>query len=159
MKALFVLLLLVISAIDLKAQKNSHPDSAFIPERFTLFSESTYNAFAPEATQGLFIADPTINVFRLRASGINVYLSETGIVGMPKGSYGIANGQLTFYSTGATSMGTSTGSGAVGTGTSTGTMGTLGPAMGVSGRSPFASWGQYGSRVITKLTATTGTRQ
>lgn len=154
MKYLLALTLVAVSATSLKAQKISNLDTSFITEKVVMYSEHSYRAFAPGSSQEFYIADPTLNVFRLRANGRDVYLSETGIAGMPKGSYGIANGQLTFYSTGATSMGTSTGSGSVGTGTSPGTMGSLGPAMGVNGRSAYAAWGQYGSRVITKQVLT-----
>ena len=108
---------------------------------------------------GLKIYDPTINVLSQRATGNNIRISGSGIVGVPRGSYGIADGKLTLYSTGATSSGTSTGSGAVGTGTSPGAIGTLGPAMGVSGRAPLSGWGPYGNRVITKQILTDTTRR
>lgn len=105
------------------------------------------------------ISDPVINAFKLRASGNDFYISGSGVPGVPKGAYGVANGKLSFYATGATSSGTSTGSGSVGTGTSPGAVGSLGPAMGVNGKSIYAGWGPYGTRVITKDILTDTTRK
>jgi hypothetical protein len=92
------------------------------------------------------IADPVINSFNNNSGAKNNSFRYWGI---PKSAFGIAHGKLTLYSTGATSAGTSTGSGSVGTGSSPGAAGTLGPAMGVNGKSIFAGWGPYGTRVIT----------
>src|SRR5205809_5559398 len=43
------------------------------------------------------IADPTVKALNARASGADVQISKSGIVGMPKRAYGFGNGHLTLY--------------------------------------------------------------
>lgn len=112
-----------------------------------LNSTGSYNAYgSPAAAAGrLQISDPTIRTFNERAfSRTAPEVEGSGIVGMPKLAYGVANGHILFRSTDAPTMGTSTGSGAVGTGTNVGSMGTSGHVIGVNGKNPYAGPGIYG---------------
>lgn len=95
----------------------------------------------------LQIADPAIRIFNARANGYDTAASSSGIIGMPKRAYGIANGRLIFRSSAATSSGTITGSGSVGTGSSVGSMGTGAQVQGVNGKSIYAGPGMWGTKV------------
>ena len=118
------------------------------PKTYTLTSTSANNAFNLQQTTNRFeIADPTIRALNARANGADIKISPSGIVGVPKGTYGFANGRLSLYPNGSTSIGTTTGSGSVGTGSGPGSIGTSGPAIGVNGKSPFTGTGPYGTRV------------
>lgn len=129
-----------------------------------LSSTGTYNALGnPNAEAGrLTISDPTIKIFNQRAFASAITnVPGSGVIGMPKLTYGIANGQLIFRTSVAPTLGTSTGSGAVGTGTNVGAVGTGGNVMGVNGKNAYAGPGIYGQPIINvtgpKLT-TEGTR-
>lgn len=120
-----------------------------IPQQMTkedtvvLSSTSANEAYSPSG--GRFsIADPTINVLNQRASGSNVPVSSSGIVGMPKRTYGFAHGKILLRPTTATSSGTAYGSGAVGTGTTLMGVGTGENTPGTNGKNPYAGpwlWG------------------
>lgn len=86
----------------------------------------------------LSIADPTINVLNRRANGEHLPIDAKDILGVPKITYGLIDGQLLFRSRGATTSGTSTGNGAVGTGSGLGPIGISGFTLGVNGKSPYA---------------------
>jgi hypothetical protein len=116
------------------------------PDTILLSNTSTNAALAPSATR-LSIADPIINALNANAKGTNIKLSPSGLIGVPKGTYGFANGKLILYSNNATSTGAITGMGSVGTGSSIGNVGALGPAMGVNGKNPYAGVGSYGTRI------------
>jgi hypothetical protein len=77
------------------------------------------------------------------ANGNDVKISNSGIVGMPKITYGIVNGKLLLMNRAATTSGTMTGTGSVGTGSSLGNSGTSGNAIGVNGNSPYDGSGIY----------------
>lgn len=112
-----------------------------------LNSIGTYNAYGRNAvpTGRLQISDPTIRTLNERASSRTIPEVEgSGIIGMPKLAYGVANGHILFRSTDAPTSGTSTGSGSVGTGTNVGPVGTAGHAIGVNGKNPYAGPGIYG---------------
>jgi hypothetical protein len=116
-----------------------------------LSSTGTYNALGSSTTGTgqLMISDPTIRTFNRRASSsFHTDVPGSGIIGMPKLAYGVANGQLIFRSTVAPALGTSTGSGAVGTGTNVGAVGTGGNVMGVNGKNAYAGPGIYGQPII-----------
>ena len=122
-----------------------------------LTSMGTYKALrnAPLGQQKLSIADPVIRTLNERAdASAGVDVPGSGILGMPKLTYGIARGQILLRSTVAPSIGTSTGSGSVGTGTNVGAIGTAGNSIGVNGKNPYAGPGIYGL----PLTDETGTR-
>lgn len=109
-------------------------------------ANQAYSGADTVATAGrrFSIADPTINILNQRASGSNVPVSSSGIVGMPKGTYGFANGKILLRPTTATSSGTLYGSGAVGTGTTIMGVGTGENTLGVNGKNPYAGpwlWG------------------
>jgi hypothetical protein len=103
-------------------------------------------AYGTVAPTGLRIADPTINVMNQRAAGADINFRNSPVVGMPKGTYGIANGRILLRSTTATTSGTSYGSGAVGTGTSITGTGTSEATIGVNGKSPYAGSWLWGDR-------------
>lgn len=105
------------------------------------------NTATGTASGSLSIADPTIRTFNAIANGANIRIGSSGVIGVPKGRYGYANGHLTLLPNGATSIGTNTGSGSVGTGSSPGSVGTIGPGMGVNGRNPYAGPDIRGTRV------------
>lgn len=98
----------------------------------------------------LKIADPAIRIFNERANGYDTTVSHSGIIGVPKRAYGIANGHIVFRSSSATSSGTITGSGSVGTGSSPGSMGMGAQVQGVNGKSPYAGPGMWGTKVAGK---------
>lgn len=129
------------------AQKNLNNKKTDTRETNVLSSTGTYNAYATPAAEAgrLQIADPTIRILNERANSNNApEISGSGIIGMPKLAYGIANGHILFRSTDAPTSGTSTGSGSVGTGTNVGPVGTAGHAIGVNGKNPYAGPGIYG---------------
>lgn len=112
-----------------------------------LNSIGTYNAYGRSAAPAgrLQISDPTIRTLNERASSRTMPEVEgSGIIGMPKLAYGVANGHILFRSTDAPTSGTGTGSGSVGTGTNAGPVGTAGHAIGVNGKNPYAGPGIYG---------------
>ena len=110
----------------------------------TLTSTSENKAYTASAINRLQISDSTINLLNQRAAGINVNVGSSGIVGMPKGTYGFANGRIWLRKTTASTSGSSYGSGGVGTGTSILSAGTSEATIGVNGKSPDAGiplWG------------------
>lgn len=144
-------LLLVASATvqsqTKKPSKSKSAQAAATPG-ITLRSTGSYEAKGPlnmrRAAHQFTISDPVLNALDARAKGAKIEINGSGIVGMPKSAYGFANGHLSLKTTGAVTSGTQTGSGAVATGTSLGTFGSLGPAMAVNGKSPYAGtimWG------------------
>jgi hypothetical protein len=176
MKRVFLciwLLLLVGEAMTQEAQKESTPknqnspvikrtkqkqqiknDTSSTGSIITLSSSSNNKAFASTPSFNRFpIADSTLKALNAKANGANIKFNGSPLIGVPKGTYGFANGRLTLYTMGATSTGTITGSGSVGTGTSPGAISTLGPVIGVNGKSPYTGQGPYGTRVpvLTKL--------
>lgn len=114
----------------------------------TLTSSSTNKAYNHAAAVRFSIADPTINALNQRAAGNNVPVSSSGIVGMPKRTYGFANGKILLRNTTATTPGTSYGSGAVGSGTTILGVGTSENAIGVNGKNPYAGPWLWGSKVL-----------
>ena len=111
----------------------------------TLASTGSYSAFAAPLSK-LSIADPTVNLLNRKALGSDDRVGRSGIVGMPKGSYGFANGRILLRNTTATSSGTGYGSGAVGTGTSLQGIGASEAILGVNGKSPYAGPWLWGDR-------------
>ena len=124
-----------------------------------LTSTSVNNAFAPPA--GLRISDPTINLMNQRAAGSTSMFDNKPVVGMPKSTYGVANGKILFRNTTAATSGTAYGSGAVGTGTSIAGTGTSESTIGVNGKSPNAGNWIWGDRrpVYTAPLRDSGRRQ
>ena len=110
-------------------------------------SISSYQAYGTPAARPFSIADPTINALRQQAGGNTTLVSSSGIVGMPRRSYGFANGKILLRNTTATSSGTTFGSGAVGTGTTLLGSGTGENAISVNGKSPYAGTSLWGSRL------------
>jgi len=117
----------------------------------SLFNTGSYKAKAGNrylsGYNSLQIADPVIKIFNERANGYDTSFNRSGIIGVPKRTYGLANGHLVFRSSGATSSGTMTGSGSVGTGSSPGSMGMGDQVQGVNGKSPYAGPGMWGTKV------------
>lgn len=125
-----------------KAAKPAKKDKGTV----MLTNASANAAYAPSATEPLRIADPTIKALNLRAAGADINSNVSPIMGMPKATYGIANGKILFRNTTATTSGTTHGSGAVGTGTSLLGVGTAESALGVNGKSPYAGTWLWGDR-------------
>lgn len=115
-------------------------------ETVVLVNTGSHAAYATPAISRLRIADPTINLFKQRAGSPNFSTSGSAIVGMPKATYGVANGKILFRNTTATSPGTGYGSGAVGTGTALQGLGTSESGIGVNGKSPTAGPWLWGDR-------------
>lgn len=112
----------------------------------TLNSSSDYAA-KNDSAQGisrLSISDPIVKGLSDRAKGYDVKLSSSGIVGMPKGSYGFANGRISFYNSGSTSTGGLTGVGTVGTGSGLGSIGSNN-WRGSNGKSLYAGTSMWGN--------------
>lgn len=109
-----------------------------------LQSRGSYQA---RSAPGTFrIADPTINALNGQGYGgpVKMYGSD-GVLGLPRGTYGYAKGQLWLRSTDATSIGGSTGNSTVGTGSSNAGVGVSGSAPGVNGKAPDAGPAIWGS--------------
>lgn len=130
-------------------QKENKDRSVKLDSTQTLLNSGSHQAFSNAAvTTDLPIADPTIRALNARANGIPVNIGRSGIVGVPKGTYGYSNGHIFFRTTSATSLGTTTGSGTVGTGTSIGSIGTAAPVIGVNGKSPYAGTNMWGTDIM-----------
>lgn len=124
------------------SNKNSRTDAPTV-----LNSTGTYKAYGNSNTEAgqLRIADPVIKTLNERAAApAEADVLGSGIIGMPKLTYGIANGHILFRTTDAPTLGTGTGSGSVGTGTNVGSVGAAGNALGVNGKNPYAGPGIYG---------------
>jgi hypothetical protein len=129
-----------------KANMNStKPDDAPI----SLVSTNAYAAKANSAmtvrTYYSRITDPTVLALIERARGNEVFVSSSGIVGMPKRAYGFANGAILFRSTVATSSGSTGGNSSVGCGGSISGIGSGGSFIGLNGKSPYAGLGMWGT--------------
>lgn len=139
------------------ANSKSKPARSDAPNTVNLSSTGEYKAYnrsqegmtrsSGAGEKSLTITDPTIKTYNAIANGANIKIGSSGVLGVPKGRYGYANGHLTLLPNGATSTGTTTGSGSVGTGSSPGSVGTIGPGMGVNGRNPYAGPDIRGTRV------------
>ena len=130
-------------------KQETKPQSSVVTnnkETTTLNSNSSYPAFK-KRTDSFTIADPITRALNANANGANLKLGSSGLIGVPRGTYGFANGKIRLYSNGATSSGTATGMGSVGTGGSPGMVGSSGPAMGVNGKNLYASPGSFGTRI------------
>lgn len=121
-------------------QKSQQADATAKASGFFL-SIDTSQAYGPRSYS---IADPMIRMLNQKANGKNVQISSSGIVGVPNGTYGFANGKLFLRQTTATSSGTIFGSGAVGTGTTLMGVGTGANTPGLNGKTLAAGpafWG------------------
>lgn len=124
-----------------KAKKTAAKDTV------TVFRNTSANAaFAPATNTRLQIADPTVNALNRRAAGAPLPADAKPILGMPKATYGIANGRIMLRNTTATTPGTAYGSGAVASGTSINGAGTSEATIGVNGKSPYAGPWLWGDR-------------
>lgn len=114
----------------------------------TVLLNSTTNnaAYGGTTAQRFSIADPTINALNRQAAGNAPVVSESGVVGMPRRTYGFANGKILLRPTTAPTSGTVYGSGSVGTGTTIMGVGTGENALGVNGKNPYAGPWLWGSR-------------
>ncbi len=124
------------------SKKKAAPAKKAKDSTITLLDSSASAAYNTR----LQIADPTINAMNYNAAGGNIKLSSSGVAGMPKGTYGFANGRIFLRSTLSTSSGTSYGSGSVGTGTTLHGLGTSERSIGVNGKSPYAGNWLWGSK-------------
>jgi hypothetical protein len=125
------------------------------PDTVSLVSTGTYPAkMNANQAAGFTISDPILLALDARAAGADIPINKSGIVGMPKRAFGIANGRIFLGTTGSVTSGTQTGSGSVGTGTGLGTFGSISPVMGVNGKSPYAGLSMWGN--ATNITVTKG---
>lgn len=132
----------------LQKKARQKKDTTATQSTITLSSTSNNRAFANGYSANRFqITDPTLQALNAKAAGANIKFKGSPMIGVPKGTYGFANGKLTLYSNGSTSSGTINGNGSVGTGTSPGAIGGFGPGVGVNGKSPFVGPGAYGTRI------------
>lgn len=140
------------SAQSGKVSTNKANNSASVSSGSTLSLNSTTN-YPAKANRSILsspqpmyrITDPIITMLDQRAAGTNIQFNKSGVVGMPKRAYGFANGRITLNPNGAVTTGTQTGSGTVGTGTSMATFGSIGAAMNVNGKSPYAGNNMWGN--------------
>lgn len=102
-------------------------------------------AFGASANR-LYITDLVVRALNQRAAGSKVSVGSSGVVGMPHGSYGFANGKILLRPTTAPSSGTAYGSGSVGTGTSINGLGTGENLPGVNGKNPYAGSSLWGTK-------------
>lgn len=98
-------------------------------------------------SRSFYIADPTIRMLNQKARGKNVQISSSGVVGVPNGTYGFADGKLLLRQTTAPSSGTLYGSGAVGTGTTLMGVGAGANTPGLNGKNPYAGPWFWGSKL------------
>jgi hypothetical protein len=91
------------------------------------------------------VSDPVVLALGERAKGNEIFVSRSGIVGMPKRAYGFANGHILLHSTVATSSGSTGGTSSVGTGGSISGMGSSGSFIGMNGKSPYAGQAMWGN--------------
>jgi hypothetical protein len=169
MRQAMLTLLLAFLMVSVQAQQNKKTQKKQVASKtvakskpvqksnapaISLNSSSAYPAFAtrpagPALSPGQAqISDPTLRAMIRNTTSTDVRKSRSGVVGMPKGSYGFANGHLTLYTTGTTTSGSMTGNGAVGTGSSVGTLGANGLDRFVNGKSPDAGSGIWGNRIL-----------
>lgn len=114
------------------------PAGSTADRTYTMSNSASHSAYtAPYSLSRLQIADPTIRTLNANAYGADIRVSGSGVVGMPRGTYGFANGRITLMPGGARTSGTQTGSGATGTGTSAGSAGSFGPGMGTNGKNTY----------------------
>jgi hypothetical protein len=99
----------------------------------------------PAVNNNLQISDPVIRTLNQRANGANTPIDFREFMGVGRGTYGVANGQILLRPNGATTSGGITGSGAVGTGSTPGGVGVHGTALGVNGKNPYAGPGMWGT--------------
>lgn len=125
----------------------------------SLANSSANNARSSAGTK-LEIADPTVNFMNSRAMGAPLPANASPILGMPKATYGIANGRILLRSTTTATPGTAFGSGAVGTGTSILGAGAGEATIGANGKSPYAGpWLWGGKRPVYAETVGDSTRR
>lgn len=119
------------------------------PASNVLLSTSTYKAKSIDvsAARRLQISDTIVTTMKAKAQGAQVDFNGRKMIGVPRGTYGFANGRLLLYSNASTSSGTTTGSGSVGTGSSPAGVGSFGPTTGTNGKSPYAGSGPYATRL------------
>jgi hypothetical protein len=138
-----------IKTSNKKLLQNKPAGSEINGSVISLISTSTHPAKAPTnlqiSSKQLTISDPTIRALQERAKGNDVYVSNSGIVGMSKRAYGFANGHILLHSTVATSSGSTGGSSSVGTGGSVGGVGSSGQFIGLNGKSPHAGQAMWGN--------------
>lgn len=131
-----------------KTQQKKNTQKSTNYNTVILTSESAYPAKKTSMNipvQNLSISDPILNALDARAAGADIRINKSGIVGMPKRAFGIANGKIYLGTTGSVTSGTQTGSGSVGTGTGLGTFGSTSSVMGVNGKSPYAGLSMWGN--------------
>ncbi|OLY92992.1 hypothetical protein SAMN05444008_10492 [Cnuella takakiae] len=145
MKKLILLHAAILFLLNATAQKQRpaiNNSKADFHAGVRLQSSSAYPAKAGNTRLG--IADPTINALNGMGNGIGVPVyGSNGVLGLPKGTYGYAKGQLWLRSTDATSIGGITGNPSVGTGSSS--AGAGGNMLGLNGKSPYAGPANWGS--------------
>jgi len=125
-----------------------------------LVDTASYRAYASGTTVNrLQITDPIVRTLDAKAEGANIRVSGSGVAGMPRGSYGFANGKIKLYNTVATTSGGITGSGTVGTGSYPGSIGTGANVISVNGKSPYAGSGMWGWNNYNTLRTVTDSSQ
>jgi hypothetical protein len=106
----------------------------------------------PAAENGYQIADPILRTLNARANGANSTIDFKELVGVGRGTYGVANGRILLRPTGSTTPGGITGTGSVATGSSPGGPGIHGTVPTVNGKNPYAGpsmWGTTGTGIGT----------
>jgi hypothetical protein len=156
MKGLLSIVLFLIAGDGFAQNKTHAPkakhQSAIVkkkPVPVTLNNTGTYTAKAYDvsAARRLQISDTIVATMKAKAQGAQVDFDGRKMIGVPRGTYGFANGRLLLYSNASTSSGTATGSGSVGTGSSPASVGSFGPTTGTNGKSPYAGSGPYATRL------------
>ncbi|HYH15463.1 MAG TPA: hypothetical protein VD794_09590 [Flavisolibacter sp.] len=104
----------------------------------------------PAAENGYQITDPILRTLNARANGANSTIEFKELVGVGRGTYGVANGRILLRPTGSTTPGGITGTGSVATGSSPGGPGIHGTVPTVNGKNPYAGpsmWGTTGTGI------------
>jgi hypothetical protein len=99
----------------------------------------------PSAGSNWQITDPIVRTLNERANGATNTINFKELVGVGRGTYGVANGKILLHPSSSTTSGGITGSGAVGTGSSPGGFGIHGIVTTVNGKNPYAGPGIWGT--------------
>lgn len=99
----------------------------------------------PAQSNPYWIADPIISTLNARAHGATTTMDFKELMGIGRGAYGIADGQIMLRPTGSTTAGGITGSGAIATGSTPGSPGMHAAVPMVNGKNPYAGPGMWGT--------------
>jgi len=99
----------------------------------------------PVIANSLQINDPIIRTLNARANGANTTVDFKELLGVGRGTYGVANGKILLRPTGSTTPGGITGTGSVASGSTPASAGIHATVPTVNGKNPYAGPGMWGT--------------